>query len=438
MRTAVVGSLILAVAALSAGCVQRMMPTPLIYQNPGPDPFTLVPVEERSDHIDVLFASDRAPTRYDTPEAAFSNDRGASLRLGRAVVRFGTGDPDWDALIERIRQDRRPKSTIIDLEEYGKLWTTIPETDAQFRSARGSASPDDDVRTPARRFADELNSRLAKTRHKDVVIYIPGFNTAFDLPVHRMASLGHYLSGDAVCIAYSWPSWQVPFGYSKQLATARTSTRNVREFLKFLASETDVRRIHVIGYSNGAQVLTDALLQLRLELGDAPPEELQRRTRLGYLIYAAADEDLHYFRNACLDGIEDMAVGTVVYASRADIGLHLSWFFASGTRRVGQATHVHRAPDAGRPNAAVVVDATRAIYRWHGDGLYDHSYWYTNPWVSSDIILMLRHDLPPQRRALVPASNAPPGTAWAFPGDYRQRAANIARDALFDLAQARP
>jgi len=34
-------------------------------------------------------------------------------------------------------------------------------------------------------------------------------------------------------------------------------------------------------------------------------------------------------------------------------------------------------------------------------GMKGHGYWYANDWISTDIILSLRHPLPPARRCLV-------------------------------------
>ncbi len=425
MRALVRGGLPSLVGLCLVGCVDRMMPTPLIYRDPGPDPFTLVPPEERTTHVSVLYATDRAPSGSAYPSTAYAGVRGSSLRLGLSTVRIGSTNPDWDAFVQRVRKATRLGLHITDTEEFGALWTTIPEADPGFLAARDSRSVDDPIREPARRFAAEINARLDRTRRKDIVLYVPGFNTSFATPIYRMAGLAQYLSGDAVCIAYSWPAWQTALGYQQQVNIARSSVRNLRELIEFLAEGTDAEHIHLFAYSNGAQMLTDALVQLRLSEPDA--DQLRRNLRIGYVIYAAADEDLQHFRGACLDGVEDLGLGTVVYSTRADIGLILSRVTMTGSERLGQAARI-RPPDApARPGATVVVDTTRPLRRWNADGLYDHSYWYTNPWVSSDIILMLRHDLPPGRRGLV-RSRAPDG--WAFPADYPEAATAIARQAL--------
>ncbi len=406
-----------------------MMPTPLIYRDGTLDPFDLVPPEDRTTTIDVFFATDRAPSGFRTPASAYGSARGLALRLGRAGVRLGPESLTWDSLVARTRSNARPTMTVARVEEFGTLWTTIPETDPEFPAARASASPDDPIREPARRFASEINRRLERSRSRDIVIHVPGFNTPFATPAYRMAWLEHWLSRDAVCISYSWPAWGTAFGYSQQLSNARTSVPNLRRLIEFLAAETSAEQIHLIGLSNGTQMLLDTLLQLRLAHASSPREELRRRLRIGHVIFAAADEDLDYFRGAYLDRFDDLAESVLVYTSRHDLGLALSRIFLTGSPRVGQArayTEGLGSPDNGHETPTVLVDVTPAQVR-AGDDIYSHSYWYMNPWVSSDVILLLRRDLPPDRRALVPS---PKGPGWTFPPDYPERATAIAREAL--------
>ena len=45
-----------------------------------------------------------------------------------------------------------------------------------------------------------------------------------------------------------------------------------------------------------------------------------------------------------------------------------------------------------------------------------HSYFQQSPWVSSDILMLLMHDLTPQQRGLVKGD-----AMWTFPPDYIER-----------------
>lgn len=401
------------------------MPTPLIYRHDAADPFTLVAPDRRHTEVEVFYAVDRGPTGAADPYKAYGTARGESLRLGRATVRMGAENHDWATLVDETRRNTRPWLRVTHVEEFGELWTTAATPGGGEGEGNGSATGDpagEALRGPARRFAAEINARLAASHTRDIVLHVPGFNTTFVDPIDRMACLAHFLSRDPVCIAYSWPSWPTALEYDKQLVRARASVRNLRQLLLFLAAETDVEHIHVIAFSNGAQIATDALVQIRLANPGLGRDELRARLKIGHVVYAAADEDLIHFRGALLDRIDEAAESVLVYTSRRDTGLDLSRAVASNSPRVGQAREIF--PDG--PQRVTLVDVAHAQARSREDDIWAHSYWYLNPWVSSDLILLLRHDLPPERRGLVPGKDGP----WTFPDDYPARAAAIARDAL--------
>jgi len=58
-----------------------------------------------------------------------------------------------------------------------------------------------------------------------------------------------------------------------------------------------------------------------------------------------------------------------------------------------------------------------------------HGYFRSSPWVSSDLLMTLMHDLDPEDRGLVRLPGQP---LWTFPDDYieRLRAALMARPAF--------
>lgn len=56
-----------------------------------------------------------------------------------------------------------------------------------------------------------------------------------------------------------------------------------------------------------------------------------------------------------------------------------------------------------------------------------HHYWYRHPWMSSDIVFLMRTDLPPHRRGLTPTEVE---GIWALPADYPRKVRHAARVAL--------
>ena len=50
-----------------------------------------------------------------------------------------------------------------------------------------------------------------------------------------------------------------------------------------------------------------------------------------------------------------------------------------------------------------------------------HTFWYDDPWVSNDLLLLLIFGLLPEERALVAGAISTGARYWAFPPDYRDR-----------------
>ena len=100
-----------AAACLAAGgCADRMylMPTPNIYLDPRWDPFKEVRPELQTDRVEVLYVTDRAPTRSEPGKWEYGEDRSRSAAFGTATVRFGEG-LTWDALLQASRSAARPR-----------------------------------------------------------------------------------------------------------------------------------------------------------------------------------------------------------------------------------------------------------------------------------------------------------------------------------------
>jgi hypothetical protein len=95
----------------------------------------------------------------------------------------------------------------------------------------------------------------------------------------------------------------------------------------------------------------------------------------------------------------------------------------SGASRAGR-------PDLGelRPEAAAwLLEAAEAgeieIVQVHpetmpGVSARSHTFWYDDPWVSSDLLVALLFDLPPAERGLEAGAAASGARYWTFPASY--------------------
>ncbi len=416
-------SIFVAVALTLSCCSSgvRMMPVPLAIREAGPDPFSSTAPGLRSATVDVFYATNRAPAPSESSRARYGSAVGDSLRVGSARVRFGPAEWGWDDLIASTAAGERPSISVVGVEEYGVLGAegengVLAAQPAASMAAGGMPMGAREV------YAASLNERLARSVHRDVFIYVPGFNLTFELGVRRIAEFSHYLGRDGVFLTYAWPAHSHPFAYGTDRRNARRSVAGFREFLRFLAERTDVERIHLITSSAGAPVVSDVLVAIHEEYPDTPAAEVRRVTRIGEVIYAASDQSMGDFREMLHSGSAAIASHITIYSSSVDMGLLLTRVFGSHDLTIGRLPSHISEDDAAllreRADRVTVVDVTGAIGPAGRGDFWAHRYWYLNPWVSSDLLGVLRHRMPPARRGLTASED---GTMWEFPADYVER-----------------
>lgn len=369
----------------------------------------------------VFYATDRAPAGADAPPfRPYSSDRGGALRLGRATVIPGRNDLTWaDARKVALLKNSSESFPIkVDaVTEYGAL----PSSLTAFSPREGSG------REAARRYAAEINRKLARSNSRQIHIYIHGYKTSFENPILTTAELWHFLGNDGVFIAYSWPATPKSLAYFSDAETAHTSSRNLRQFLRFLAEETRVEKINLLAYSAGTRVLTRTLGDLALERrGGSPP--------IGTAVLLASDVDRGILAGHLSDGLLDVVDQLVVYQSEADMALKVSRFLTNSAR-TGQSLD----PDAITPGTLEflrenrklqLVDVSDVDSARKGNG---HGYLRSSPWVSSDLLMSLAYHLDPAERGLVRKNGALP--VWGFPEDYTDRLRTALLKQRPDLAQ---
>jgi esterase/lipase superfamily enzyme len=415
------------VTASICGCEASLMTTPAAYRFGGEQLYDVVPESKRSASVKVFYATDRNVTTSTDPSRAYGNKRGRALRLGAIDVRLGSEGDTWENLKNRSASGHSIPARLTSFEEYGTMWTVDPTLRAEnFNSALEASFGDHPAHAPAVQFINAINDQLTDSVESDVIVYVPGYNTPFADPVKLMAQLHHYLGRIDAMIVFSWPVQTHPFSYSKDRASGHVSVRALRELLDLLADQSEARRIHVISYSAGARLVTQALLQLRLTYADEEPEEIETAQRIGNVIYAGADEDIDLFRNALADRFQDVADRVTVYTSEADRGLGMAEAFVFGAPRLGRSAKGLMEEDLeglrrfGTDSAFVSVE--RAKKHAGAGGIYAHGYWYQNAWVLNDLIMMLRLNLSPADRGLVRGEEE---AFWSFPDDYPARIRSI-------------
>lgn len=321
--------------------------------------------------------------------------------LGVAQVRLGEPGWTWTQLVESNRassvEHLRP-GAVESIEEFGKA-----DRSAELNEAE-------------RRFVAAVERQIERSSNSELVIYIHGYRVAFDEVTVQMGSFSHYL-GEGATVTFQWPTGAMFWNYLTDCPRAERYIPDIVRLLE-LASRTSAGYINVMAYSCGSPLLASALAQLRARHPELGHAQLQKRYRLGNVIFAASDIDLKTFAREHVQPAIDLARHVVIYFSQLDRALGFSTLLA-GASRLGKPDiadlsidEIERLSDP-RLQAINVTDVRGAHEM---GGMKGHGYWYANEIISSDVALSLRYPIPPERRCL---QNDPPGTrVWRIGSDY--------------------
>jgi len=390
-----------------------LMPAPEVYTDGSIDPFSkLIEDPAQAPGYDILYATCRKPDI--DGNFYYTNERGLLLRLGQAKTETGPDGFSWEMArrvsLMKTRTDRYPVK-LSGVNEIGILNRSI----TVFTPTELIPENPDEA---GRRFAEIIDEKLAHSNTKDVFLYVHGYKVVFSNPILVSAEIWHFLGYEGAFIAYAWPSTPSRWAYFSDIETAEIASHNLRRLIDYLAEETDADRLHIIAYSAGTRVVTNALHQLALLHAKEEKAAIQRKVRIGHVILVGSDLDRQIFGAYLIDGLLNVAQSISVYVSRQDRALGVSqWLFKR--QRLGQRWPELLSPQAigylnGTPELQI-IDVTGIEGSTEGNG---HGYFRTSPWVSSDILMTLMYDLDPAERGLVRSAVDP---EWRFPEDYITR-----------------
>jgi esterase/lipase superfamily enzyme len=128
---------------------------------------------------------------------------------------------------------------------------------------------------PKGTFFSALDNEVRQRDHKEIVVFIHGFNNTFDDAASRLAVLDYDLDFDGVPVLYSWSSVGGGLVGVRNYAHDEESVKlTFRPLTDFLASveqtgrAAGARRISVIAHSMGNRALVAAMQALAARTGD--------------------------------------------------------------------------------------------------------------------------------------------------------------------------
>ncbi len=384
----------------------RLMPAPKAFTDGLPTAFAANPELAKDNRIEFFYATNRlavGPRNNRTYAIAPGRD----LHLGVGTIRIGGPQTTWDqiyAFSTGRSDDKRPQLNLEGLAEFASL-----DEDA------------DPLPPGARAWFQLIDAALERSADKDIIIYVHGANSTVERAAGQAAQLRHFTGQNSLVLLFAWPTAENFLRYSDDIETAFGAAPRLARLVQLLAANTRARTIDVMTYSAGGTVGSDGLALVGREArlpGAADP-------RLGEVYHAAPDADFRGF----VDDLRDYAG----VARRVSVAVNLG----DSTLRLSQT--INRGSRAGRPDIAELspnqarflldavteqgVEAIR-VRPENIPGLSErsHTFWYNDPWVSSDVLITFLFHLSPEARGLKgePAADGA-ATVWTFPADYDAR-----------------
>jgi esterase/lipase superfamily enzyme len=295
----------------------------------------------------IFVATTRAEAEH--REEIFSGSRSPELHFAR--VDMTVPAVHKTGVIERRKQNQRPDP-------------------AKFFVASEIAGFQDDAA-----FSKALRADIA-THEGRALVFIHGYNTAFDGAVYRMTQIVHDAQYSGTPVLFTWASGgkTVDYVYDNNSATA---ARDRLEKTLRLVADSGAKRVDIIAHSMGNWVTMEALRQLAIT-GDRDLDG-----RLGDVILASPDIDVDVFKTQMRRyGKPDKPF--ILFLSGDDRALRVSELIAGNRPRLGGYEDAADIASYG----VVAVDLTKVDA---GDSL-NHAKFADNPTLVTLLGARLRED----------------------------------------------
>jgi esterase/lipase superfamily enzyme len=264
-----------------------------------------------------------------------------------------------------------------------------------------------------RELQAEVARRLEASPRKEVVLYVHGVANTFEDAALTMGELCHFLGREFVCAFFSWPAAGkrgVLFGYEEDYESSLYAVEHLRKAIRAIAGTPGVQKLHLIAHSRGTDVLVSAVADLGFE-AYTQGSDVSRRYNIANIVLIApdldpdvtvakmlkvlSDPDIPYGPAPNPKVVLERAPGfhVTLYVSPEDKALATSgWLFGSIVR-LGRINATMFKPEQFEYARRIgIVDVIQVQGR---TDLFGHSYFVSNPAVSSDLIALLRYGLRP-------------------------------------------
>jgi esterase/lipase superfamily enzyme len=431
----------LALAAASAlviaGCASKprqLMPTPLVYQQPGGDAVITTPAENLSSSTDInlLYITDRGKNSDPALDLPYGEERARRLAFGNVRVEIGP-NVSWQELNRESRLAKRTRDLDLSLGEVTEI-DAFPKEPYALRVAENGhrfrqTETVNEHYAALKTLQDEVAYRLTASPRKEVMLYVHGFNETFESAAFTAAELCHFLGREPICSFFTWPASSTGnflISYTSTTESADYAVSHLKKTIRALATTPGVERVQLLAHSRGTALTLNAIGDLFREAIAAGKEPVDVY-KIENLVFFSPDIDIDVASQQLTAYASDPDLITVwpegrlpeslkgpftVYSSPNDRALLVSRILFRSQERVGNL----RADDIPLPvqdYLAQLGDIDVIVYEGKRTDAFGHSYFTTNPQVSSDVVQLLRYGKRPGEPGR-PLKQVGP-VVWKFP-----------------------
>lgn len=246
---------------------------------------------------EIFIATSRA--KATNPQEVYSGDRSDGISFARVDITVPA--------VHKTGAVERPLGKQSDPAKY-------------FTATRVAAYREEDV------FSQALRADIAKHGGR-AMVFIHGYNTAFDDAVYRITQIVHDAGYTGTPILFTWASAgrTVDYVYDNNSATA---ARDRLEDTLRLVARSGAKRVDIVAHSMGNWVTVEALRQLAMT-GDRDLDG-----KMGDVVLASPDIDVDVFKSQMRRyGVPKKPF--VVLTSKNDRALNISGLIAGQRPRLG-------------------------------------------------------------------------------------------------------
>ncbi len=365
--------------------------------------------------IDLLYVTDRAPVTKPDGSLAYSSDRSRSMAFGSVTVEIGE-KISWPVLAEQSTES--PRALPLELHlgavtELGRFPPIPYDVEAVPGGITRSPAVVDAHEQAAAALQAEVARRIAASPRKEVVLFVHGYANTFQDAAFSMADLCHFFGRQFVCGIFSWPaggSRGMMAGYNVDRESGEFAVQHLKQAIRLIAQTPGVERIHLMAHSRGTDVLASALRELNIEAYLAG-SSVADRFKLKNIVLLAPDIDADVAAAKIFGVVSDPdlpygaapqprkvfsgpGVHITSYVSPSDKALTLSQYLFGSIIRLGRLNPelLTKEQAAKAARLAYLLDFIEVKAT---PGFLGHSYFTSDPKVSSDLVALIRYGLKP-------------------------------------------